>query len=153
MKTRVIQTRFWKDSYISELTPNEKLVYIYLLTCDRVNIIHCFEITDKEIAFDTGIDTPMITSIKGVLAKHGKIAFHKNFICLLNAYKYESFEGNLNDKAKERLIKEMGEEIEEWYRGIYTPLIPTRNKKSEIRNYNTEIINQKLKKELENIEY
>jgi hypothetical protein len=141
MKTRIIETKFWKDAYVAELSPIEKLLYLYFLTTERVNIIHCYEITDREISFDTGIDTPIIRVTKAKLAKDGKIAVYKDFVCLLNAYKYETYRGPQNEEAKKKLIIQLGENVAKWYRGIYTPLIGTINNKSEIINNNTEVRN------------
>ena len=131
MKTRIVETKFWKDSYVVNLSPQEKLIYLYLLTTERVNIIHCYEITDREISFDTGIDTPIVEATKKKLEKDGKIALNKGFVCLVNAWKYESYNGPQNEKAKDRLIYQLGDRIAAWYRGIYTPLIPPISHKSK----------------------
>ena len=41
-------------------------------------------------------------------------------------------ENKENEKAKERLIFQLGDTVAQWYRGIYTPLIPPISNKSEI---------------------
>lgn len=153
MKTRIIHTKIWKDDFFSTLTPTEKLLFIYYLTNERVNIIHCYEITDREITFDTGIDRGIIEAFKDKVG--GKIAFKDNYIFLLNANRYESYKGSLNETAKEKLLKELPKSILDWYksilnRGIDTPLKGTINKKSEIRNKKSEIIYEKTKKYLTN---
>jgi hypothetical protein len=152
MKTRILETKFWKDAYVAGLTPEEKFLYLYFLLNERVNIIHCYEITDREVAFDTGIDRGIVETTKKKLEKDGKVAFRKDYVCLINAYKYESYRGPKNEDAKKKLILQLGDEIAKWYRGIYTPLIGTINHKSEIINHNTEIINigkvEKIKKEI-----
>lgn len=144
MKTRIVETKFWKDSYVSELTPNEKLLYLFFLTTEKVNIIHCYEITEREIAFDTGIDTSIIRATKKKLEKDGKLAFFKDYVCLINAYKYESYTGVINEGAKQKLIQQLGEDVAKWYRGIYrginTQPIGSINNKSEIINNKPKII-------------
>lgn len=119
MKTRIVETKFWKDPYVADLLPKEKLLFLFFLTSERVNIIHCYEITDREITFDTGIDTPIIEDTKKKFAKDGKFAFYKNYVCLINAWKYENYTGTKNEPAKERLIQQLGEDVAKWYRGIY----------------------------------
>lgn len=143
MKTRIVETKFWKDNYVVDLSPEEKLLYLFFLTSERVNILHCYEVTDREIAFDTGIDTPIIRGVKKKFEKDGKLSFYKNYVCLINAYKYESYTGPLNENAKLKLLKQMNPDVEKWYRGIYrgidTPIaIPSINHKSEIISNNSE---------------
>ena len=37
-KHRYIKTKFWDDSYIIELNPHEKLLFLYLITNPLTNI-------------------------------------------------------------------------------------------------------------------
>lgn len=148
MKTRIVETKFWKDPYIVTLSVEERLLYLYLLTNERVNIIHCYEITEREIAFDTGIDGGIIRATKEKLEKDKKMAFNKNFVCLLNAYRYESYTGEKNERAKLILLRNTPEDVVEWYRGIYrgihTPSIGAISHKSEIINHKSKT--EELKK-------
>lgn len=132
-----MHTKIWKDDFFAGLTPSEKLLFIYYVTNERVNIIHCYEITEREVVFDTGIDRGIIQAFKEKVT--GRIAFKDNYVFLLNASRYESYKGTLNDTAKEKLLKELPKSILDWYnnildRGIDTPLKGTINHKSEIRN-------------------
>ena len=141
MKTRILHTKIWKDDFFSSLTPTEKLLFIYYITNERVNIIHCYEITDREVTFDTGIDRGIIEVFKGKVT--GKIAFKDTYVFLLNANRYETYKGDRNDTAKEKLLKELPKSILDWYnnildRGIDTPLKGTINHKSEIINHKSE---------------
>ena len=90
MKTRIVETKFWKDEYVVSLTIEQRLLYVYFLTNERVNIIHCYEITDREIEFDTGIDRGIIQTTKKKLNADGKIGVNGNYICLLNAWRYST---------------------------------------------------------------
>jgi len=151
MKTRILHTKLWKDSFFSKLSISEKILFVYFLTNEKVNIIHCYEITDREIMFDTGINSPTIEVFKQKVTEAKKMFFFKDFVYLYNATKYENYTGGKNEAAKEKLIDEMNPEIKGWFiniknnpintsidRGIYTPSIGTINHKSEI-------INNKLK--------
>ena len=51
-KHRYINTHFWKDNYIINLDPTEKLIYLYLLTNPLTNIAGVYEINIKEISID-----------------------------------------------------------------------------------------------------
>lgn len=147
MKTRIIHTKIWEDDYFSDLKPLEKLVFLYYLTNDRINIIHCYEIKDERIALDTGVSIDIIKKCKEKFSIDGKFRYYKNYVVLVNSDKYESYRGEKNDLAKETLLKEMSSNALDWYynktdrgmhRGIHTQQIPPIN-------HNTEIINNKLK--------
>lgn len=145
MKNRLIETKFWKDSYIVNLSVEERLLYLYLITNERVNIIHCYEITEREVVFDTGIDRGIYSARKDKFQKDGKFTFYKEYVFINNADKYETYTGELNDRAKLKLEKQMPVDVLEWYRGIYTPLKGTRDKRSEIKDKEPEIIDQSSK--------
>jgi hypothetical protein len=143
MKTRIIYTKVWKDKFFASLTPTEKLLFIYLLTNERVNIIHCYELTEREVLFDTGVDRDTYRGLKEKLEKADKVYFYKDWVYLRNASKYESYTGESNERAKEKIEQEMSTDVFDWYSNIldtplYTPLHTPRagtiNKKSEIRN-------------------
>lgn len=145
MKTRIIHTKIWKDDFFSELTPTEKLLFIYFVTNERINIIHCYEITDREISFDTGIDRSAIGVFKQKTQAAGKFYFFKNHVYMCNAEKYETYTGEKNEAAKKKLIQEMNQEEKDWYTKIvdtpidtpiYTPSIGTINHNTEIRSNN-----------------
>lgn len=143
MKTRVIHTRFWKDSYIRKLTAGEKLVFNYLLTNEKVNIIHCYEIDIDEIVFDLGLSASTVREALKKLQSDKKISFRNGWVFLGNAAKYESYKGIKNDAARKRLLQEMSKSTLDWYnnlidRGIIGVYIPPINHKPEIINKSKE---------------
>ena len=54
-KQRIVNTKFWDDSYIARLTPTEKLLFLYLITNPLTNIAGVYELPVKRVAFDIGI--------------------------------------------------------------------------------------------------
>jgi hypothetical protein len=149
LKTRIVHTKFWNDSFILSLNPTEKLLFIYLLTNEQVNIIHLYECPDEKILFDTGIDRGILQKAKDKFEKAGKIYFKDGFIYLKNSYKYEKYVGEKNDLAKQNLYNQLNGSILKWHRGIDrgidTPRIGTINHNTEIRNHKSKIINHKSK--------
>lgn len=143
MKTRIIHTKFWADDYISDLSPLEKLVFIYYLTNDRVNIIHCFECPDKYVLVDTGVSREVLQRCKDKFQTDNKMRFYNGYVQLLNAGKFERYVGEDNEKKKAKLLEEMSVDVLSWYNNknntpverdvtpVYTGTI----------NHNTEIIN------------
>ena len=137
MKTRILHTKIYSDNFFITLSPLEKFLFIYYITNESVNIIHCYECPNRKVQFDTGINTPIIEAFQRKMESAGKMFFKDGYVLLKNADKYEKYNGELNDKAKLSLINELSIGIREWYeggmKGVYIPTI----------NHNTEIINQK----------
>ncbi len=54
-KQRIINTKFWNDSYIAGLSPPEKVVILYLITNPLTNISGVYELPPRRAPFDVGI--------------------------------------------------------------------------------------------------
>lgn len=86
----MIRDSFWTDSYIERLTPDEKLIFIYLLTNPLCNIAGIYEIRPKRIAFETGYDIEVIENILGRFVRDQKILRHNDWIVLVNSIKNQA---------------------------------------------------------------
>lgn len=150
MKTRIIHTKIWKDPWFADLLPTEKLLFIYFITNEKVNIIHLYEVSSREITFDLGLTTSQIEQAKIKFQKANKLFFKDDYVFLVNAFKYEQYTGEKNDKARQSLLNQLPKPILGWYESItsgeYTPIdtpidrgqIGSINHKSEIINKKTE---------------
>lgn len=87
---RYINTSFWKDSYIIDLNPIEKLMFNYLLSNSQTNIAGVYEITLKEIAFDTGIDAHMVKKILIKFENDSKVVYRGGWLAMMNWQKHQS---------------------------------------------------------------
>lgn len=140
MKTRLLYTEIWQDDFFSALNPSEKLLYVYYLTNDSVNIIHLYRCLPSRVSADTGIDTPIVIAAQQKFEQAGKIFFKNGYVYLKNAHRFESYVGEKNEVAKDKLFSRLSDEIIDWYnkitdRGIDRgTMIGTRNKKSETLN-------------------
>jgi len=85
MKTRILHTRFWSDSFVSTLSHKEKLFFVYLLTNEKVNIIGAYELPDKYIKNDLDLTQPELTAFKKKLMEGGKILFKDGWVRIINA--------------------------------------------------------------------
>jgi len=143
MKTRILQTKIWKDGYYRSLNSNEKLLFVYFLSNEYVNQIWLYECHNDVIAFDTGIPLKDVENLKAKFQNDKKIAFYKDYVYLVNASKYENYRGDLNDKAREKILSVLPNDVLDWYKaildrgidgvsiGVY---IPTINNKQETIN-------------------
>lgn len=105
MKRRSLETRFWKDSYIQSLPAKGRYLFNYLLMNEYVNIIHIYELTENTIAFETGLIIKEIQEFKRKFEIDGKFIFRDSWIKIVNADKYEHYEGETNEKAKLNFLK------------------------------------------------
>lgn len=90
-KHRYINTHFWKDNYIINLDPTEKLIYLYLLTNPLTNIAGIYEINIKEIANDTGIIKEIIDTILKRFERDNKLKYCGGYIIIKNHLKHQDF--------------------------------------------------------------
>jgi hypothetical protein len=102
-KLRSVNTKFWDDTFISDLNPSEKLLFLYLLTNSLANILGIYEITIKRISYDTGLTKETIAKGLESFAK-GRKAFHTddNYIIMPNWLKNQ----RLNTNMKVAVAKE-----------------------------------------------
>ncbi len=112
-KQRYVDTKFWTDNYIVERDPIEKLLYLYLLTNTLTNILGIYEISIKQIAFDTGIDKDMVIKILERFEDDGKIKYLNGYIAIKKFTKYQANNPKIN-KGIEELLKEVPIELVEW---------------------------------------
>lgn len=130
MKRRSLETRFWKDSYIQTLTSNGKLLFNYLLMNEYVNIIHIYELPETYISLETGITLKQIKDLKDQFQRDGKFLFKDSWIKIVNADKYEHYEGSLNDRAKDNLLKIIPSHIIDYFNTPIDTSIDTPQKVS-----------------------
>ena len=60
---RKIHTSFWGDAFIQELTPEQKYFYLYLLTNEKTAQCGIYEITTKQMCYDTGYNIDTINKL------------------------------------------------------------------------------------------
>lgn len=75
---------------MAELTPEKKLFYIYLLTNDKTSTCGIYEITKRQMSFDTGYTVDTIDKLIEFLDNSGKVKYCKETqeICILNWKRY-----------------------------------------------------------------
>ena len=104
-KQRYINTRFWNDSYISELDPIEKLLFIYFLTNEHTNISGIYELPQKIIGIETGIDKSMIHKILPRLKL--KIRYINGYVVIKNFIKHQETPSEFVKKGILNCLKEL----------------------------------------------
>ena len=98
-KLRSLSTSFWSDPYIEDLTPSEKLLFIYLITNDKTNMLGIYEASIKKMSFDTGIDKVTVKKALEGFEKIGKVKYLNNYVVLVNFLKHQNFNTNMKKSA------------------------------------------------------
>ena len=112
-KERYVNTKFWDDSYVINLDPIEKLLFLYFLTNPLTNISGVYEISLKRIAFDTGIDKEMVAKILARFEDADKIKYLDGWVAIKNFTKHQKNNPKINAGIENELMKAPGE-LAEW---------------------------------------
>lgn len=104
MKTRIIQTRFYDDEFIVDCDLFSQHLYMYLLTCQYINLCGIFQLSLKKVQFESKLSEEQLLLALETLSKGGKAFYHRGWFFIPNAIKnnnYANFEGNRKALVKE----------------------------------------------------
>lgn len=121
---RNIQMTFWTDpKVVDEFTPEDKYFYLYLFTNPHTNLCGCYEVSTRQMAYETGYDQGSIERlIKRFGETHKVLSYSKDTreILLINWHKYN---WTSSEKLKKPLLKEIeqvkNEAFKRYLIGIY----------------------------------
>lgn len=88
-KGRIVNTNFWRDTYVVELDPTEKLLFLYFLTNPATNMAGVYEVSYKQAAFDTGIDKDMVERILKRFIADEKMYYERGWLVLRNFIRHQ----------------------------------------------------------------
>lgn len=115
-KYRYIKDSFWTDPYIEKLSPDYKLVFLYLLTNPQCNVGGVYEIRIKRIAYETGYDVEVIENILKRFEDDGKIITWNDWLYIVNFTKNQA-DNPAIQKGILRIYSELPEELQIIIRG------------------------------------
>lgn len=151
MKTRILFTKVWKDTYFVNLSQLEQLTFLFLLTNETVGLTGIYELDDRSITSSLKITQQQFNKIKEKFMTDNKIYFFNGWIKIQNHDKYNNFSGSKNEVAVNRELSLISREIIENLDRVsigYPRVADTlNNHKSIIINHKSVISNQKPKKE------
>ena len=104
-KQRYVNTKLWSDSWVSELDPIEKLLFLYILTNERTNICGIYELPLKLMAVETGIEKEMLIKIFNRFEKDGKVVFKDGWVKIVNFIKHQDVGSETIKKGIEIALK------------------------------------------------
>lgn len=98
-KLRSLSTSFWSDPFIEDLTPNQKLLFIYLVTNEKTNMLGIYENSIRKISFETGIKRSVVEEDLKEFERIGKVRYLNNYVVLTNYMKYQNYNTNMKKSA------------------------------------------------------
>ena len=105
---RQVQISFWQDSFVLNLTPEEKFFYLYLLTNSKTNQIGIYELPKKVMCFETGYNDETIDKLLNRFIDYGKVKYCEETkeVFIINWIKH-----NLNSSPK--VLAKAAKDLEE----------------------------------------
>jgi len=98
-KLRSLSTSFWSDPFIEELSPVHKLLFLYLITNEKTNMLGIYESSIKKISFETGIKKDeVLNGLKG-FERVNKVKHTNNYVILTNYMKHQNYNTNMKKSA------------------------------------------------------
>jgi hypothetical protein len=119
---RKIHVQFWSDAFIQTLTPEKKFFFLYLLTNERTRQCGIYEITFRQISFDTGYTIDTIEKLLDFFCSAGKVLVSRetNEIAIKN---WEKYNGSRSPDVKNLVNKEFtlvkNKKLTEWVQSGY----------------------------------
>jgi hypothetical protein len=87
-RQRIINTRFWSDTFVQELAPLERYLFLYFLSNEHANIAGIYEISIGTIVFEAGL--PEADIMKIIKKLDPKIIYHEGYIIIKNFHKHQN---------------------------------------------------------------
>lgn len=108
MKTRLLYTKVWSDSYVRSLTDIEFRVFMFYLFNEKVNLSGIYQCPDFfTLAYLSTCDDSRLKKIKDKFIQDEKILFAGDWVYLLNNLRYNRYLGKNNEKALEQEMSEL----------------------------------------------
>ena len=98
-KLRSINTIIWSDPWFELLEPSAKLLFIYLVTNEKTNMLGVYEISIRKVSFETGIKQSEIERYLKEFELSRKIKYAENRVLLLNFLKHQNYNFNMIKSA------------------------------------------------------
>lgn len=105
---RKVDTSFWQDPFVLNLTPEEKYFYLYLMTNTKTSQCGIYEVPKKIMEVETGYNNETVDKLLNRFIEYGKIVYSSNTdeIMLVNWIKYN---GSSSPKILARVTTELKE--------------------------------------------
>src|ERR1035437_6267702 len=106
---RQVQTAYWQDEFVLQLTPEERYFYIYLLTNSKTKQCGIYQLPMQVIVMETGYNLETSEKLLKRFVEYGKIICNKitKEIGILNWPRYNPMESPKTRACVEKELKEV----------------------------------------------
>ena len=101
---RQIHTKIWRDNWFLELDADEKLLFIYLFSNDNSNLAGIYELSERIVQLETGLDKTRIREILNKFELANKVHFQDGIVWIVNMQKYHSNAGKTIKKNIDDIV-------------------------------------------------
>lgn len=139
MQTRIIHTKIYDDEWFASLKIEQKLLFIYLFTNQRIGLSGIYYLPDRIIKFETGLSDEQLNTAKKVFENSKKVFFYQGWVYVINASDYGGYKGGKNEIALNKELEKIPDEVKKYFNnrvsiGYQYPIDTSINHKSEIIN-------------------
>lgn len=108
-KYRQLHTEFWSDSFVLELTPEEKYFYLYVMTNTKTTQCGIYEISKRTIETDTGYNRETVEKLIKRFCDYKKILYCEDTreLMVTNWIKYNMPNNQNSIKCVQREIEKV----------------------------------------------
>ena len=110
-KKRYITTDFWRDNFVDEIDPIEKLLFLYLICNPATNLCGIYKLPLRIIDYDTCIDSRALENIFAKFSSKKKAYFLDGWVVLPNAPKHLDISNIKISSGIKRELSQINEEI------------------------------------------
>lgn len=150
MKTRIIQTRFWDDLFVSDSDIYTQHLYIYLLTSQYINLCGIFQLPESKIKFECKLTDNQFQTAKENLERAKKVLFKDGWVYVVNAERNNNYKNSPKiEPAYNREYSLIPQQILDFFDSTMDSSIDSTiysTHKSKTINQNTKIINKSFNK-------
>jgi len=115
-KQRMVDTRFWDDSYIVTLAAPAKLLYLYLLTNPLTSIAGVYEISLGRMALDTALPEEAVREALERFIADRKVAYVDGWLAVGKWLKHQKDNPKVQ-RGIELALEEAPDSLSAWVRG------------------------------------
>lgn len=109
--SRMIKDSFWTDPWVEGQSERTKLFYLYLLTNPHANIAGVYEVTDRQLSFETGIPPEEMKSLLAYFQEQKKIHRQAPWMVVLNVPKHQSLKSADTRLGINRILASVPQEL------------------------------------------
>jgi hypothetical protein len=103
-KQRIVNTHFWRDNFILGLRPDERLLFLWVITNPATDLCGAYEAAMPTIELETGLKAKRIREIFDTFEASGKILYRDGWVIIRNFSKHQNGTSTNIKKGVERSL-------------------------------------------------